>query len=188
MDGGGKSTWLWHRCNKDYVGLTVLGGDRRALAEVSFHKKLTANSATGRRNMTKLPAEDLTLLWELASPLVPGYRLKLRYTDGCDYFTLQALEQQLGITCPWNVADAHFVLCTTAELFSIQGSCVNRIQYIFCILYTVDCGLPCHVFYQSSSDSRHPDQTPWTRSWARGSVGGKHCSTSLWCDWGTLEI
>ena len=74
----------------------MLGGDRRALAEVPFHKKLTANSATGRRNMTKLPAEDLTLLRELASPLVPGYRLKLRYTDGCEYFMLQALETTAG--------------------------------------------------------------------------------------------
>ena len=69
--------------------------------------------------MTKLPAEDLTLLRELASPLVPGYRLKLRYTDGCEYFMLQALETQLGITCPWNVAHAHFVLRATAEFFSI---------------------------------------------------------------------
>lgn len=139
------SHWLWHRSNKDYVGLTVMDADsKKALARVSFQRKIPANSSTGRRSMTRLPSEDLMLLKELTNPVVQGgYKLRIRYAvaeaeeNTSRFFCLQQFERILGFTCPWERPEVHFVLCTLAELLK-PTSCRPESRVLSTILNPMD--------------------------------------------------
>ena len=86
--------WLWVRENDSWTGLRIvkpLGGEGivggnqpgETLLQLSFCKSVVALSVlTGRRNMTKLPDEDMSLLREMCDDSVPGHKVALLVTGG----------------------------------------------------------------------------------------------------------